>query len=56
MFAAVNRGFSKNVTSSIGWSLRSSQIANAASTTSANANVTRVCVEVHPCDGASMIA
>src|SRR3954469_13400922 len=56
MFAAVNRGFSKNVTSSIGWSLRSSQIANVASTISAKPKPTIVCGDVHPCDGASMIA
>ena len=56
MFAAVNRGFSKNVTSSIGWSLRSSQIANEVRTMREKANVRIVCVEVHPCDGASMIA
>ena len=56
MLAAVNRGFSKKVTSSIGWSLRSSQIAKAASTISANAKVTMVRDEVQPCDGASMIA
>src|SRR3954451_4636225 len=56
MFAAVNRGFSKNVTSSIGWSLRSSQIANVARTTSAKPKPTIVCGDVHPCEGASMIA
>src|SRR5436190_5569187 len=53
--AAVNRGFSKNVTSSIGWSLRSSHTVNVTSTTAVNAKVASVCVEVHPCDGASMI-
>ena len=55
MLAAVKRAFSKNVTSSIGWSLRSSQITNATSVTAAAANVPRVCGEVHPCAGASMI-
>ena len=55
MFAAVNRRFSKNVTSSIGWSLRNSQTANAASTSRANPSVSNVSGEVHPCPGASMM-
>jgi hypothetical protein len=53
--AAVNRGFRKSLTSSIGDSERRSQATNAASTRAASPNPTSVRVLPQPWFGASMI-
>ena len=53
--AAVNRGFLKNRTSSIGWSECASHHANVPSTTAASANAARIFGDVQPSCGASMM-
>src|SRR5436305_1715251 len=53
--AAVKRGLRKNPTSSIGWSLCSSQAANPPRTAKATASPPSVADEVQPLEGASMI-
>ena len=55
MLAAVNRGFWKKCTSSIGWSVCASHAKNAPSTTTPMPNVSRIVLSPQPSVGASMI-
>ncbi len=56
VLAALNLGFLKKRTSSIGWSVVRCHHRNVPSRTAANANDPMVVASVQPFDGASMIA
>ena len=55
LLAAVNRGFLKKFTSSIGWSMRLSHTKKTSSSAMPRKNAIRIVLSVQPCCGASMI-